>query len=57
VSGRPRRRHAAIAAPTSAGSGSRSARLPLPLTVISPRRHSNAFTITFGDRWPAAETY
>jgi len=40
VAGRAWRKYAAIAAPTSIGSGSRSARLPLPTITISPARQS-----------------
>ena len=38
--GRPRVSHAATASPAGAGNGSRSVRLPLPVTVISPARQS-----------------
>ena len=38
--GRPRVNQAAIASPTSVGSGNRSRRAPLPRTISSPRRHS-----------------
>jgi hypothetical protein len=46
LAGRPGWRYATIASPTSAGSGSRSARSPLPVTMSSPARQSMASSVS-----------